>query len=356
MNPGLWRYGPLYDAHAVVDRATRSGWTYGEGSTPLEDRPDLAEELGLSALRLKREDKNPSHSHKDRGLLFQVAAHAGPEPRTLALSSSGNAAVAAARVCSLTGDHLVAFVAPSTAPAKLARLVRSGATVVETLKPVNFVRYAGRVFGLPDLRGTRDPLASVGYRSLAAEIVEAMPEAEVVITWSSSGISMEGLLDGLDRLAHPARPWSIQGGESVGIVRVLDAETPSDPDNPAGRLGVKNPPHAEAIARRLVARGGGARLTRTADVRRWMGRLAELGLDVGPEGAGVLAGLEGLAAGPLRGARVVAVMTGGPEEDPAKAEGPSAEPHRLSSYLELRDLLISLGLSPKVGQDTGALT
>jgi threonine dehydratase len=306
---------------------------------------------------LKREDRNPSRSHKDRGLLVQIAAHAQDVPRWLALSSSGNAAVAAARHCARTGDHLLAFVAPGTAPAKLRRLLDSGAVVVETLKPVNFVRYVGRVFGLPDLRGTRDPLASVGYRTLAAELVEEMPGLDAFVTWSSSGISMEGVLDGFEGLGQTARPWAVQGGECVGLARALDPSVPIDTDCPAGRLGVKNPPHADTIANGLRGRGGGALVARAHDVRRWMDRLPELDLAVAPEGAGVLAGLEQLGRGPLRGARVAAVMTGAPDVfDPADGTASRGrEPLRLSSYLELRDLLLSLGLSPIVGADPGTL-
>lgn len=352
----LWRHRALLGDDATAAYARERGADLDAGATPLTDAPALAAELGLRRLWIKREDQNPSHSHKDRGLLYQVAAHRRAGASSFVLSSSGNAAVAAARACSAHGSQLIAFVHPGTAPAKLGRLLLSSSVVVETLRPSNFARYANRVFGLPDLRGTRDPLACRGYRSLAAEIVEEAPEADSVLTFNSSGISMEGLLDGFELLGRTPRPFAVQAGECIALARVLDPSVLAEPQHPAGRLGVKNPPDAQRIATDLQRSGGGAVVAPLSATRRWMRRLPDEGLLVGAEGAAVFAALEELARGPLSGASAVAVMTGGPEHD-RSVDGPTGqrEPHRLSSYLELRDLLIGLGLAPLPGVLAGDL-
>lgn len=352
----LWRHRTLLEDDETATYAKGRGADLHAGDTPLTDASALAAELGLRSLWIKREDHNPSHSHKDRGLLYQVAAHRRAGATSFVLSSSGNAAVAAARACAAHGSQLIAFVHPGTAPAKLGRLLLSSCVVVETLRPSNFARYAHRVFGLPDLRGTRDPLAPRGYRSLAAELVEGAPEAEAVLTFNSSGISMEGLIEGFVLLRRRPRLFAVQAGECIALARVLDPTVTVEPRHPAGRLGVKNPPDAQRIAMDLQASGGGAVVASLAGTERWTRRLADEGLDVGPEGAAVFAALDDLAQGPLRGASVVAVMTGGPEQerslDPATSP---REPHRLSSYLELRDLLIDLGVQPLPGVIVGDL-
>lgn len=345
---GIWRHAALLDDPATAARALDRGWTLGEGDTPLQERPDLAAALGVGRLLLKREDLNPGGSHKARGLLYQVVHHRGEAPGTCVLSSSGNAATAAGLACDRTGDRLVTFVSPATSPAKLARIRTTRATVVETLKPINFGRYAARVFGLQDLRGTRDPLASVGYRSLAAELAEQAPDMEALFTFSSSGISMVGLADGFDRLGLAPALWSVQSGECLGIARVLHPGLEADPTSPAGRLGIRNPPGAETLARRLAATGGGARAVRGDATWRGQGLLDEAGVHTSPEGGAVLAGIT--ATPGLERATVVAVMTGAPnDEEPAGAGRTEAvePPVRLGSYLDVRRFFVDvLGLEP----------
>lgn len=345
----------LLAADSIHDFAVERGLDLPAGGTPLQAAPALAQRLGLRSLGFKREDLNPSGSHKDRGLLFQVAAHAAAGARTFGLSSSGNAAVAASRACDALGVRLVAFVHPGTAPHKLARLVQSEAVVVETLRPSNFLRYAHRVFGIPDLRGTRDPLAPVGYRTLGAELAAEAPGASHVLAFNSSGISMEGLLQGADTVGWAARPWSIQAGECFALVKALHPSATAEPDHPAGRLGVKNPPHAAALAADLAHRGGGAELAPLEGTRRWLARLPEHGLPANPELAASLAALESLAAGPLLGGEVVVVVTGGADSSEAAPVPEVPRTYALSSYLELRDLLLSIGLEPLPGQLAGDL-
>ena len=341
---GIWRHHRLFDdGGAPAAQAIEHGWTLGEGDTPLQERPDLARAVGVGRLLLKREDLNPGGSHKARGLLYQVVRHRSDAPSTFVLSSSGNAATAAGLTCDRTGDRLVAFVSPATSPAKLARLQATGATVVETLKPINFGSYAARVFGLQDLRGTRDPLASVGYRSLAAEVAEQEQAVAALFTFSSSGISMVGIADGLQALGQAPALWSVQSGECLGIARVLHQGVEADPTSPAGRLGIRNPPGAEALAARLVATGGGAVAVGGEQTLRFGELLAEAGVHTSPEGGAVLAGIASTPG--LDEATVVAIMTGALPDGPD--EGRAAEPVRLASYLDVRRFFIEeLGLEP----------
>jgi len=293
---------------------------------------------------LKREDFNPSGSHKDRGLLYQVARHAPEGGTTFALSSSGNAAVSAAAACRATGNRLVAFVAASTAPEKLSRLLATDAFVVVCGKPINFARYASRVFGLPDLRGTKDPAATIGYRSIAGELAEEAPGTHALFTFSSSGVSLTGIADGYDRLTLNPSLWSVQSGECLGIVRALRPSTPSDPDSPAGRLGIRSPPGAEALAKRLVTSGGGAHALSGQDVRSWQQHLREAGVETSAEGAAVLAGISSTPG--LESQQVVAILTG--RAHGTVTEAPTIRgAARPESYLEVRRLLMEeLGLEP----------
>ena len=338
----LWTHSSLFNDGGATAAVAALGLTVGEGGTPLEPSPVLASLTGAGELLLKREDFNPSGSHKDRGLLYQVARHAPEGGQTFVLSSSGNAALSAAAACSRSGSRLVAFVSPGTATAKMAGLLASEAVVIACPKPINFARYAARVFGLTNLRGTVDPISSIGYRSIAGELSEQTLGVDALFTFSSSGISMEGIDDGFRALGQGPALWSVQSGECLGIVRALRPDTASDPDSPAGRLGIRNPPGAEALAARLVSTGGGAIAVSTEQVQRWEGRLKEVGITTSAEGAAVLAGVQ--ATSGLEGKRVVAIMTGRRGGELATGTKPA---HRADSYLEVRSLLTDqLGLDP----------
>ncbi len=331
---GLWRHAALLPAVPAVRP------TLGEGDTDVLDLPDLAAALGLDSLGLKREDRNPNGSHKDRGLLYQVAMHRAATPQVHVISSSGNAATSAAAACAATGDRLVAFVSADTDPRKLGRIAARGGHVLTADKPVNYARYAARVFGLQNLRGTADPLASVGYRSLGAEL--AAEGADHVLTFSSSGVSAEGVLDGFDALGSTTALWAVQSGLCIALARALDPDAVEDPESPAGRLGAKNPPGADELAARLVARGGGALAVDSATVEAGRRRLEAVGVETSAEGAAVLGAVEQLAAeGRLRG-RVLAVMTGAAHAPTAPA--PTVE---VGSYLDVRAFFVDvLGLEP----------
>ena len=341
---GIWRQAHLFeDGGGPASLAHTQGWSLGEGDTPLEEREELTRAVGVGRLLLKREGRNPGGSHKARGVLYQVVRHRGDGASTFVLSSSGNAATAAGLACALTDARLVAFVSERTSPTKLARVLATGARVVECPKPINFGRYAARVFSLQDLRGTRDPLASVGYRSLAAELSEGAADADAVFTFSSSGISMLGIADGFDRIGRAPALWSVQSGECLGIARALRPGLEADPTSPAGRLGIRNPPGAEALAHRLVATGGGALAVGGDETRRFSALLADAGVHTSAEGGAVLAGI---AATPgLESATVVAVMTGAPAE--AGTGDRARQPVRLGSYLDVRRFFVEeLDLEP----------
>jgi threonine synthase len=124
-DPTMWRYGPLLPvaAGAAVPPLT-------VGGTPTYDAPRLATALGIAAVWVKDEGRQPTASLKDRASAMAVvkAQEAGAEVVTTA--STGNAAAALAGMCASVGQRNVIFV-PKTAPeAKVAQLLAYGSTVV----------------------------------------------------------------------------------------------------------------------------------------------------------------------------------------------------------------------------------
>src|ERR1035437_8229763 len=64
--------------------------------TPQKNYPNLAKALGVSSLYLKREDLHPYGSHKGRSIPVMIDHYVKDGKRHFAISSSGNAALAAA--------------------------------------------------------------------------------------------------------------------------------------------------------------------------------------------------------------------------------------------------------------------
>ena len=120
----MWRYRslmPLAPDDAVPPLPV--------GGTPLIHVPRLAGALGLNALWIKDDGRNPTGSLKDRASAMVVAHAMRISAQVVTTASTGNAAAALAGVAASVGLKAMIFV-PARAPeAKIAQLLVYGATV-----------------------------------------------------------------------------------------------------------------------------------------------------------------------------------------------------------------------------------
>jgi threonine synthase len=93
----MWRYEELlpFPREATV--------SLGEGATPLIECPTLADEMGVGAVYIKDEGRNPTGTFKDRGQSAAVTAAAQHGADEIALNSAGNAGQAAAAYAARAG-------------------------------------------------------------------------------------------------------------------------------------------------------------------------------------------------------------------------------------------------------------
>ena len=229
--------------------------TLGEGKTPLEESPALAAWAGVGRLWLKREDVNPTGSHKDRGAVVQVAACLERGQAVAVISSSGNAALAAATYGQVGGVTMVALLSPRTEPGRVAALRRAGARVVVTEKPINYGIRLSRVRGWPDLRPSQSAEAVAGFRSLGEELAVELAEATAVFGYASSGATFQALGESFAEhtVRLPLHP--VQAGLVNGISQEFGR--PGDGRRSmVGDLGVKVSDRAAMVAA-LVREAGG---------------------------------------------------------------------------------------------------
>jgi len=309
---GQWIHTQLFG----VSLPSGSQLSLGEGRTPLEDAEELGRALGIPRLWLKREDHSPTGSHKARCLSLLCSALAASGGRQAVISSSGNAAVAAAAYSSLRGIRLLSLVSPRTPRVKLIQLRGYPGLIVLSDQPVALLHHAVDRWQLADLRGSVNPLAPNAYRGIAAELVETGPPGAVFL-FSSSGASALGLAQGFDQLLSPGdRPQLhvVEGWPGGEMTRPWypGARSSSDPETHLGEFGARRSRLAPAVRRAVRRSGGRGWRVAAAEAAEIWAVARRHGLETSWEGLAALAAMRRAAADGAvhRDGIWIAVLTG----------------------------------------------
>ena len=319
--PGQWGHAALFQA-SVPSPARLS---LGEGWTPLQAARALGLELGIAELWLKREDLSPTGSHKARSLGLMVSDLKARGISQAVISSSGNAAVAAAAYCSLAGIRLLSLVSPRTAAVKLSALLRQPQLVVVSEHPVALLHHAVTAWGMADLRTSTNPLGSAAYRGIAAELVPQGPWQDV-FAFANSGATVLGLADGFKLLlAASERPRmhlveAAPGGE---LTRAWYPRAQRLAASGVGDLGTRRSRLAPRVRRAVrESAGWGWRIGR-AEMEEVLALCERHGVATSWEGLAALAAARE-AARTRAGGRWLVVLSGAAEQlDLSPAAAPS---------------------------------
>jgi threonine synthase len=279
--------------------------TLGEGGTPLE-RSSADERL-----LLKREDRNPTGSHKDRAAAYQLAAAATRGDAAVTISSSGNAAIATSRYAALHGVPAVVFVHPATDAAKLASIDGTTTTMVVTERAINGAKLVARELRVPNLRPSTNDESLVGYASLGEELAQELPEeVDALVIFATSGATAIAVADVLARTRPRVQVHVVQGEGNTGLVAPEREITDSGARSAAaGRLGVRRSRRGRELRAAIEATGGAGHVATDADVATARELLAADGIDVSDESAANLAVARRLADA---GRHPVVIVSGAP--------------------------------------------
>src|SRR6056297_1658808 len=123
----IWRFEPLLPIKPETEKPKLA-----VGNTPVYNSPALAAEFGIKELIIKDDGLNPTASLKDRASAMAVVKAQEAGAKTVACSSTGNAASSlAGNIASMGGRMNAVIFVPDRAPAgKLAQLLIYGADVV----------------------------------------------------------------------------------------------------------------------------------------------------------------------------------------------------------------------------------
>ena len=169
----MWRYRPFLPVEeTTAPPPLRVGWS------PLYQADRLAKELGLKKLYVKDDGLNPTASLKDRASAMAVAKAKEAGSRTIACSSTGNAASSLAGNAAAAGFETYIFV-PSRAPkGKVAQLRIFGATVISVdgsyEDTFELSKAAIDRWGWYNRNAAINPYLSEGKKTVTLEIMEQL--------------------------------------------------------------------------------------------------------------------------------------------------------------------------------------
>ena len=183
------------------------------GGTPIVDAPRLAKQAGVAALALKDDGRLPTGSFKDRASAVGTTKARELGFKTIACSSTGNAASSLAGFCADAGLEAIIFVPAHAPPAKVAQLRAFGATVLLVEGSYDQAYYltcedACRAHGWYDRNCAVNPYLVEGKKTCGVEIGEQLAKdpRDWVAVALGDGCTTGGIWKGMRRDARAGHP------------------------------------------------------------------------------------------------------------------------------------------------------
>ncbi len=191
--------------------------------TPIEHYPALAKVIGLSGdLYFKREDLHPYGSHKGRSIPILIDYYYEKGDRKFVISSSGNAALAAALHVTYLNTKdpqalisglvdLDIFVGINVSAVKLKKLKdleNEHIRILTKERPLQAVTQAVQE-GARSLRQSTDDIALMGYKELAQELAE-LKNVGAIFIGTSSGTTAQALAQFFSTTKKPVQIHIVQ--------------------------------------------------------------------------------------------------------------------------------------------------
>ncbi len=355
----IWRYQPLYPVRTRLDTPP-IGWT------PLFRAARLGDRLGLPALFIKDDGRNPSASFKDRASAIALARARDIGRELVTGASTGNAASSTAVLAAALGMQTRIFI-PHTAPAaKVAQLLAFGAEVLAVEgtydQAFDLCLAATRRFGWYNRNTGYNPFTREGKKSVSFEICEQMgwQAPDLVVVPVGDGNILSGVWKGfaefhrLGFINRLPRLLAVQAEGSDAVVRALEGNgmiVPVSGRTLADSISVSSPRDGDAAVQAIQDSGGWGIRVSDAEILAAVLELARVaGVFAEPAGAAPLAGLRKAVAQGLVAPSwtVVLLVTGNGLKDVASLMKVAGAPRLVSpDPAKLSDLFPQSGLRPQ---------
>lgn len=169
---------------------------------------------------LKLETDLPTASFKPRGALYalQKSLEQRHIPGVVA-SSTGNHGAAVAYAASIARIPATIFLPEDPNPVKRAKILALGATVVEHGSATEAAAEFARDYGYYFLNDASDPLVPVGTATIAAEIMDELPEPDVILVPMGDTALIRGMAAEARRRQPELRIIGVQAEEAPAYAR-----------------------------------------------------------------------------------------------------------------------------------------
>jgi threonine synthase len=306
----IWRYLPLLP---VEDPGGEGTPLRAVGWTPVFTPQRLVQELGLKALWVKDEGRNPTASFKDRASAVVVARARQIKAEVVVTASTGNAGAALAGMAAAIGQKAVIF-APKTAPqAKVAQLLVFGAQVIlvdgNYDQAFDLTIQASQEFGWYCRNTGYNPFTAEGKKTAALEIWETVirnlrPGQRPLCVFVSVGDGniISGLHKGFKDLAalgwleQMPRIFGIQSEGSAAVANAYFKGTeviePVTAQTIADSISVDLPRDGVRAVRAARETNGAYITVPDSEILRAIADLGRVGIFAEPAGATAYAGLK----------------------------------------------------------------
>ncbi|MFZ5646532.1 MAG: threonine synthase [Bacillota bacterium] len=339
----MWRYLPFLPVRPETPRPSlRVGWS------PLYRAQALGQALGMDRLYIKDDGINPTASLKDRASAMAVVKAAEAGARTIACSSTGNAASSLAGNAASMGMKTFIFV-PGRAPqGKVAQLLIFGANVISVQGSYqDAFELSSRAidkWGWYNRNAAINPYLVEGKKTVTLEVCEQLgwEVPDLVVVSVGDGCTIAGAWKGFvdlykagvtDRLPKMV---GVQAEGCCPISRAFHSNSPLVPmeeNTLADSIAVGVPRNPDKALRAIRDSGGTMVNVSDQEILEAMRLLGNTsGVFGEPAGVTGLAGLKKLASqGAVgRGEKVVVCVTGNGLKDVNNAIKAAGEPLRVA--------------------------
>ena len=349
-NYSMWRYAPIMGIKEdYIPRMLRVGWS------PLYEANNLEKHFGLKKLYIKDDGQNPSGSSKDRasGVAVLKALEAGA--KTIACSSTGNAASSCACQAAHMGLPAVIFV-PKRAPiGKVTQISLYGATLVSVdgdyKAAFTLSKEAIKKYGWYNRNAAINPFMIEGKKTVSMEIAEQLnfEPTDWVAVSVGDGCTVGGVYKGFAefyKLGLIKRIPKILGVQSAGCEPFVIAAKNNEPLKEADENTIADSiavgiPRNPIKALNAIKLSNGAWISvPDSDIIRASALLGKTeGIFGEPAGVAAIAGIEkAIKEGIIKPSETVTmIVTGNGLKDPVNAQKAITPPTPMKPNLEELD-------------------
>jgi threonine synthase len=297
----------------------------------------LAQKLGLRALWVKDESRNPTASFKDRASAVLVGRARNIGAEVVVTASTGNAGAALAGMAAAVGQKAIIFAPRTAPPAKIAQLLVFGAQVLLVDgtydDAFDLTIQAAEAFGWYCRNTGYNPFTAEGKKTAALEIWEWMAQEAVsrlignnkhlsIFVSVGDGNIISGVHKGFKDLAALGwleampRIFGVQAEGSAAIANAFfrgsEQIIPVQARTLADSISVDLPRDGVRAVRAVRQTGGSYVLVSDADILAAIAELGRVGIFAEPAGATAYAGLvRAIASGLIGGDDPVLVLNTG---------------------------------------------